>query len=116
MTKILNIDALAAEEREIQLKGRTYKVEEMSVQNFIETTKSAETILGRPLSEQVEESVKMIKRSIPEVPEEELRAVPLRNLQAIIAFIRGEDPASPPEGAQEEQPAAKKTSRAKTAK
>ena len=92
MTKILNIDALGSDQRVLQLNGVEYVVEEMSVQNFIDTTKSAEQIIGRPLSEQVDESVKLIQRSIPTLPESELRRMPLRHLNAIIAFVRGEDP------------------------
>lgn len=90
--KALNLDALVKVERTITLGGETYDVEEMTVENFIETTKAAERLSkeGITLAEQIEETVKMIQRSIPACPEAKLRKLGLEQLAVISKFLRGE--------------------------
>lgn len=90
--KTLNIDALAAESRTITLFGKEYPVLGMTVANFIETTKAAERLEGNTnIGDQLEETVKMISRAIPDCPIENFRRLKLEQLTVISKFIRGED-------------------------
>lgn len=115
-TKLLNIDTLTSEKRTIVLDGKEYDVEEMSVNNFLETTKAAELLQDSRagLSAQVESAVDLIVRSVPGVPRETLKKVALRNLQTIVAFVRGDEveaiaePELPSEQAGKVAPGAKK--------
>lgn len=90
MAKILNIDSFAKDERSIKLGGVEYPIKEMTVDNFIETTRQALTLENANLVEQVEGTITMIRRSIPTVPDEILRNIKLEHLQVITAFIRGD--------------------------
>lgn len=94
MTKILNLDKLSAKEtRELRLGGKTYKVKEMSVEDFIETTRMAEKLEGETsFAVQMEATIELIQRSVPEVSTEELKNLTIDQLRAVTAFIRGEDP------------------------
>lgn len=90
--KVLNLDALAKVERTVTIGGVKYDVEEMTVENFIETTKAAErlSVPGITPAEQVEETVKMIQRSLPKCPEEKLRKLNLEQLAVVSKFLRNE--------------------------
>lgn len=92
-TKLLNIDTLTGEQRTIVLGGKEYAVEEMSVDNFLETTKAAESLQDSRagLSAQVESAIDLILRCVPGVPRDTLKKVALRNLQTIVAFVRGDE-------------------------
>ncbi len=90
MAKILNIDSFAKDERSVKLGGVEYPIVEMTVENFIETSKQAAALEEATLVEQIEATIVMIMRSIPTVPEATLRAIKLEHLQTIIAFIRGD--------------------------
>ena len=91
--KILNLDKLAKKEgRELVIFGKTYAVDGMTVANFIETTRAAEALAGETsLVKQVEATIEMISRSVPSIEKAELQKLELPQLQAIVAFIRGDD-------------------------
>ena len=93
MTKLLNVDILSSEVRTLVLGGEEHDVIEMSVENFLETTKAAEVLQASdaPLSEQVEKAVELILRSVPTAPRALLLKTPLRHLQTIVAFARGDE-------------------------
>jgi len=95
MAKILNLDALSAEEaRDLVLGGVTYKVPAMSVENFIETTRIAQKLAANPdatVADQVEAAVEMIVRSIEDAPKSLLMKCSLAVLNRITSFIQGED-------------------------
>ena len=105
MTKLLNLDQLNAKEvREVQIGGTTCKIKEMSVEDFIETTRVAEEMEKEAsYAKQLAATVKLIKRAIPEIEESLLMALSLDQLRALTAFIRGEDPAKIVEPQTEEQ-------------
>ena len=89
--KTLNIDALAKANRTLTLKGITYDVPEMSVENFIETSRAQEALGENPtIAQQIEEGVALIRRFVPDVPEAVLRKLPLESLTTIINFVRGD--------------------------
>jgi len=93
MAKILNLDALTpAETRELVLGGITYTIPEMTVENFILTTQAAQAIpKDATLDVQIEATVDMLVRSVPNLPREALTGVPLTTLSQIAAFVRGND-------------------------
>lgn len=103
MTKVLNLDALdASTVRELVLGGKTYAVREMSVADFVETTEAAKRLAEvDDLSVHMRETVRLVKRAIPGVSEKDLMALSLPNLRAVVAFVRGEDPAEKTEGVTE---------------
>ena len=92
--KVLNLDALAATKRTITLGGETYAVQEMTVENFIETTRAAERLEAAgaqiPLSDQVEATIESIQRSVPDCPKAVLRRLTLTQLSTVGKFLRGE--------------------------
>ena len=109
--KVLNVDTLIKPSRTLVLGGEEHVVNEMSVENFLETTAALDEIeqAGFSLSKQVEKTVDMILRSVPSAPRELLIKVPMTSLQDIVAFVRGDEvvpaadapvePAAPAQGA-----------------
>jgi hypothetical protein len=92
--KILNLDKLSIkEERELVIGGQAYPIEEMTVSNFVETTRAAERIAaaGVSIAEQIDATIEMIVRSIPTLQKEVLQGLTLEKLQVITAFVRGDD-------------------------
>lgn len=89
--KTLNLDALAKTNRTITLGGKEYAVEEMTVENFIETTKAAEK-LGESATfiEQMEAAIEMILRSVPSIERDTLKRLSLEQLTTIVKFVRGD--------------------------
>lgn len=89
--KALNIDALAKANRTLTLGGKEYVVEEMTVENFIATSKAAEKLgSNSPLSEQIEAAVEMILRSVPSLAREAISKLSLDHLTTIVKFVRGD--------------------------
>lgn len=91
--KVLNIDKLGSkEQRKLVLGGVEYIVSEMTVANFIETTKAAEKIAEEgSLAVQIEETVEMILRSVKKLEKKTLNGLSLEQLQTIVAFVRGDE-------------------------
>lgn len=92
--KVLNLDKFAVkqEQRKLVIGGKEYVVEPMTVENFIITTKAAESMQDRAsVSEQVEATIDMIARSVPTIDRAVLNGLSLEQLQAIVAFVRGDE-------------------------
>jgi hypothetical protein len=111
--KILNIDALVSSSRQISMAGKTYTVEEPSVQQFIDNLKAAEQLEkestgDKTLSESFDTAVKVLSQAIPTMEESVIRGLKLPAMMAVLQFVRGElDPdliAAPAEGAEEKKP------------
>lgn len=100
MPKVLNLDVLAPKEvRELHMAGKVYTVKEMSVEDFIEASRMAEAMEGvTSFAEQMEASIKLIKRSIPEIDEEFLKRLNMEQLAAVSKFVRGEEIVESTEG------------------
>ena len=96
MTKLLNLNQLSAKEtREVQIGEKTYLVKEMSVEDFIETTRVAEAMEKETsYAKQLSATVKLIQRSIPEIESSVLMSLSLEQLKGLAAFTRGESPES----------------------
>jgi hypothetical protein len=96
MTKILNLDKITEtakeKQRELVIGGVKYKVPDMTVENFIETTKMAMALekTGN-VAEKMEATVDLICRSVPLVPRQALLGYSIAILSSIANFIRGED-------------------------
>lgn len=94
--KVLNLDSFAQVKRQLQLGGKNHDVREVSVQQFVNNLKAAEDMESRgekqpeTLSAQVEASVAAILDSVPTLAREDLVALPIEALSAILKFIRGE--------------------------
>lgn len=90
--KFLNLDELAKTNRTITLAGNEHAVVEMTVENFIETTKAAEALSkGDPtFAEQMEASIEMIVRSVPTLDTATLRKLSLEQLTKVLQFLRGD--------------------------
>lgn len=95
MTKLLNLNQLNPKEhREVQIGQAVYRVKEMSVEDFIETTRVAEEMEKEAsYAAQIKATVELVKRSIPDIEAALLMTLSLDQLRALTAFIRGEDPA-----------------------
>jgi hypothetical protein len=95
MTKLLNLNQLSAKEtREVQIGETVYKIKEMSVDDFIETTRVAEQMEKETsYAVQLKATVELILRAIPDIDTKILMALSLDQLRGLTAFIRGEDPA-----------------------
>lgn len=94
MTKLLNLNQLSAKEtREVQIGEKVYHVKEMSVEDFIETTRVAESMeTESSYAKQLTATVTLIQRAIPEVESSVLMGLSLEQLRGLAAFTRGEDP------------------------
>lgn len=91
MAKILNLEALRKETKELTFDGVTYPVVDLSVESFIEITKRAEEEDAKgetSFARKVEFLVEMISYSVPSCPIEKLRARSLEELNVIAAFVR----------------------------
>ncbi|UUZ75528.1 hypothetical protein LP414_27820 [Polaromonas sp. P1(28)-13] len=94
MAKILNLDKLVpqAEIRELSVGGVSHPILEMTVKNFIETTKAAQALEAETdVVKQLEATIALILRFVPSIGREALDAFSLERLAQIVAFVRGED-------------------------
>lgn len=96
MTKLLNLNQLSPKEtRQVQIGESNYTIKEMSVEDFIETTRVAESLENEmSYAKQLQATVQLIKRAIPKIEESVLLNLSLDQLKALTGFIRGEDPAT----------------------
>lgn len=90
--KFLNLDELAKTNRTITLAGEQHEVVEMTVENFIETTKAAEKLekADPTFGDQMEASIDMIVRSVPTLDAPTLRKLSLEQLTMVLKFLRGD--------------------------
>jgi hypothetical protein len=95
--KILNIDeyvpAGTAEQRVLSVKGREHPILEMTIENFLVTTKEARRLeqSSAPVDEQIEATIEMIRRYVPTLAREDLIGYSLPKLSVMVAFVRGDD-------------------------
>lgn len=93
--KILNVDQYSSSTRQITFGGKSYPVEDATVQQFIDNLKAAEELeksqeKDDSLAHSFDQAVKSIKQAIPTMPEELIRTLKLPAITAILQFIRGE--------------------------
>lgn len=91
--KVLNLDAFVTPKRFLKIGGIEYGVRETSVQDFVDAMAAAEVLeKGGELTprQSFESSLKLIKNSIPELPEAVIASLPLEAVVTVLKFIRGE--------------------------
>lgn len=94
MAKILNLDTLAVGEvRELHWKGVVHKINAMSVEDFVAINASIKRLSGddTPVEQHIDEGIKILVRLVPSLNPEELRKLPFDHLNALSAFVRGEN-------------------------
>lgn len=96
MAKILNLDKLVETQRGNQrlltINGVPYPIQDMSVDNFIQTTLDAERVAkDDSLAEQIKATADMICRSVPSLPRDVLGKYTLPVLSTIVQFVRGDE-------------------------
>lgn len=89
---LLNLDEVAVKRRTVTLGGTAYAVKDMTVEDFIEATKEAKAIEANKddAVASLESTVRMIKRTIPEMTEATIRGMSFDRLTLIVRFINGE--------------------------
>lgn len=91
--KVLNLDALAKQERQLTIKGTSYPVKEMTVKMFVEITKIAEAVeakKNKTFADVLTSTTKIVQLSVPTLPSEVLDDLNLEELAFISKFLRGE--------------------------
>lgn len=93
MTKLLNLNQLSAKEvREVKIGETTYAIKEMSVEDFIETSRVAEEMENETsYAKQLQATIGLVKRAIPNIEASALLGLSIEQLKGLTAFIRGED-------------------------
>lgn len=87
---ILNLDNLAKKTKTLMLGGKEYAIKDMSVQDFIEANIDAKKLQGADMVQNLEATVRHIKRSIPDMPEEVIRGLSLEHMATVVKFLNGE--------------------------
>lgn len=115
MAKVLNLDAIRPEQRFLQIANKKHEILEMTVDNFVQTTQEAERLATATVGEQLLATVDMIRRSVPSLDADTLRARSLVELQTIVAFIRGDHLVDAVEDDSKQAPASGKAKARKSA-
>ena len=98
MAKLLNLNELAQEIREVKIGDKVHRVREMTVDAFIKTTQVAEALGDEAsIAKQMQAVVEMIQLAIPTLTIEEITELSVDQLHALSTFIRGGDPTEPTE-------------------
>ncbi|MBX5130826.1 hypothetical protein HJB53_30510 [Rhizobium lentis] len=72
----------------VKLNGVEHKVVETSVSDFIATARAIEKLgVGASVEQELETSLSIIQRTLPSIPEAELRALKLSQLHKIRDFV-----------------------------
>lgn len=98
-TKLFNLDALPTrEERVLVFKGVSHAMVPMSVGDFIENTKLMQDLRGGSennavmgLAGEFQVIVDMVSRVFPTVDQSDLLTLTFEQLNALLAFARGQD-------------------------
>lgn len=113
MTKFLDLDAISSPvDFTIKFKGVEHPVKETTVEDFIETQRLIDSHpMTGTIAGELELMIKLIKRVVPTIPEEELRGLTFTQLSAIRDFVltaNGEKAETAPagEGAEGNEPKA----------
>ncbi|HCW5081457.1 TPA: hypothetical protein OXO77_002474 [Acinetobacter baumannii] len=91
--KLLNIENISVKsDRFIEIAGKKHELKIMSVGEFTQFVKDAREIAASrdPLRE-LEFAIKVVSSALPDVPVEEIEKLQLPQLQAIVAFVSGQD-------------------------
>lgn len=90
---VLNLDELSKQTRTITIKGQSHEVIDMTVEDFIETTKAIEEMEKKEKVSDVDEVVSaigIISRRVPTLSVDELNKLSMEKLSLIMKFIQGQ--------------------------
>jgi hypothetical protein len=90
----LNVDDLAPAKKTLTLKGKVHEMHQVSVSEFIAVTKASKDIDEKDfdelkVDEKMERLVVNVSKAFPTIPDEDLGALSLEQLTAIIRFAAG---------------------------
>lgn len=93
MTKVLNLDTFALTSKSVTINGVEHHFRPLTVEGFIEQTKKLEETLKDENGEftlvgAVEQQIDAIVLAFPTIKPEELRALPMEKLGALVKFAR----------------------------
>ena len=98
MAKMLNLDEVASKTSKVlKLGGKKYEMVSMSVREFIDFTREADTQEDKDkadpktVPEMMEAFVDMVVKSFPSMPVEIVGSLNLDQLKAVVSFARGDD-------------------------
>lgn len=96
--KLLNLDKVGAGIRKIRLGDKTYNVYPLSVGSFVKTTKNAEDYIKNKtndgftdVKQEIDLIVDLVTDCIPDISRMEVEQLSFEQLQALAAFIKGDD-------------------------
>lgn len=105
MAKVVNLDDFANEVRMVTLKGKSYEMREYTVQDYVDAAVVSDIPEdGATNTEnQVKMAMKFVGSMFPTMPEELVKGMNIRQLNAIVQLIYGAfspeaDPKEVPEG------------------
>lgn len=112
---VLNLDELSQQTRTITIKGVAHEVVDMTVEDFIETSKAIEALKKAESDKnttesdktvgQVKHAIDMICRRVPTLTPADLSKLSMEKLSLIMKFIQGEmDEKVTTEGSKGEDP------------
>lgn len=85
----LDLDAIESPvDFTVKLNGKEHRVVETSVSDFIATARAIESLsVGASVEQELEVSLSIIQRTLPSIPEDELRKLKLSQLHKIRDFV-----------------------------
>lgn len=79
--EIINLDEIIPESARIQYQSKIYEIRPVSTEMYLQVLKTQDKLKNaNEQVEQVEQSILLIRLCCPELPEKDLRAMPLRGL------------------------------------
>lgn len=93
MTKILNLDTFEVTSKTVTINGKEHQFHPLTVERFLEQTKKLEETLKDEegeftLAGAVEQQIEAIVLAFPTIKPEDLRALPMEKLGALVKFAR----------------------------
>jgi ABC-type multidrug transport system ATPase subunit len=91
--EVLNLDDFTKQARTITMNGKSHEVIDMTVEDYIETSKAIEEMKKVEAvsdADQVLHAVGMISRRVPTLNKDDLKKLSMAKLSMIMKFIQGE--------------------------
>jgi len=102
MTQYLDLDALVNVEKTVRFKGKEHKLKHVSVQDFVDNVKLAQSLgPDAGIEKEVEATITMLLKAFPTMDRADLMDVPLEALNKILAFAQANDGSDAVKGAAE---------------
>ncbi len=91
MSKMLNLDEFAKPKKSVTFRGKTYEVNDMTVEVFVQlTAASAKISDDASFADQLKATLEMIKLYIPTMEQETLDSMSFDQVTVLAQFVRGE--------------------------